>query len=37
MQHDVRMAKELGADGVVIGALTASAKVDREPGSDSSD
>ena len=30
MQHDIRVAKDLGADGVVIGALTASGEVDRE-------
>ncbi len=30
MRYDVKIAKELGADGVVIGALTASAEVDRE-------
>ena len=29
MQHDVRVAQELGADGVVIGALTAQGQVDR--------
>jgi copper homeostasis protein len=29
MQHDVRLAQELGADGVVIGALTAAGQVDR--------
>ena len=29
MRHDIRVAKELGADGVVIGALTALGQVDR--------
>ncbi len=29
MQHDVRVAQELGADGVVTGALTAAGQVDR--------
>ncbi len=29
MQHDIRVAKELGVDGVVIGALTARGEVDR--------
>ena len=30
MQHNIRVAKDQGADGVVIGALTASGEVDRE-------
>lgn len=30
MLHDVRVARELGADGVVIGCLTADGRVDRE-------
>ena len=30
MLHDVRMARELGADGVVIGCLTADGRVDAE-------
>lgn len=30
MLHDVRLARELGADGVVIGCLTAEGRVDRE-------
>ena len=29
MQHDIRVAKELGADGVVSGALTVQGEVDR--------
>lgn len=29
MQHDIRVAKELGANGVVIGSLTAQAQIDR--------
>ena len=29
MQHDIGVAKDLGADGVVIGALTAQGQVDR--------
>lgn len=30
MLHDIRVARELGADGVVIGCLTADGRVDRE-------
>ena len=30
MLHDIRLAQELGADGVVIGCLTAEGRVDRE-------
>lgn len=30
MQHDIRTARELGADGVVVGCLTADGRVDRE-------
>lgn len=30
MLHDVRVARELGTDGVVIGCLTADGRVDRE-------
>lgn len=30
MLHDIRLARELGADGVVIGCLTADGRVDRE-------
>jgi copper homeostasis protein len=30
MLHDIRCARELGADGVVIGCLTADGRVDRE-------
>lgn len=30
MLHDIRMVRELGGDGVVIGCLTAAGRVDRE-------
>lgn len=30
MVHDIRVARELGADGVVIGCLTAEGRVDKE-------
>src|SRR6266446_4320689 len=30
MREDVRMAKQLGADGVVIGCLTADGEIDKE-------
>ena len=30
MLHDIRIAKELGADGVVFGCLTADGKVDMD-------
>lgn len=30
MLHDIRVARDLGADGVVIGCLTAEGRVDRE-------
>ncbi len=30
MQHDLKLAKELGANGVVIGALTSQGQVDRK-------